>query len=85
MKKNRKLTALEKELADLLLHLVMQNCSKYVDGDDHIYESGFIRSHSDAMRLLCKLGLMQKVYDGYPTRAFEAKLTEDEVVLAAFS
>lgn len=47
--------------ADLLLRDMVQQDVHFGNG---MYDSGFIRSHAEALRYLCRIGLMRPV-DGY--------------------
>jgi len=56
------MTDLERQLAWYLGRMVLQSCSDYDPKNRNHCFSGFIRAHSDAMRLLVKLGLMVADY-----------------------
>lgn len=52
-------TKLEKELAEMLLKMVLHNCCEEKPGE---YYSSCIRLHKEVMIKLCDLGLMVEVY-----------------------
>jgi hypothetical protein len=50
------------ELVDIAYWMIIQNCKKDTKGN---YFSGFVGVNAQAMRLLCKLGLMEMVDDAF--------------------
>ena len=49
-------------LRELVRDMVTQNCSA---GEDGCVESGFISTHAEAIRYLCRHGLLEMAHDGY--------------------
>lgn len=59
------MTDLEKELAYALADVLIQNCAEEeLAGKDECVFSGFIRSHSTALRLMVRLGIFKDRFPG---------------------